>query len=249
MTAAEFHSLTRHYQDKEKLRQQDWESLVRLYPYAASLYVFRALSASEQDENYEEKLHQAAARTLSRSQLQLLVEGAPALEPVWTETESSAEVFADELSPVEIPAPETAPLQEESELLAAPSAAFGFSFVRVKITGKKKTTPASAPVLSDAPKTRGKKTRQQDLMDKFIHEEPILQPRLDFGTPKKLPDLAKKSSKLQEEIISESMAMIYIRQKKLDLAIATLHKLSLKFPEKSAYFAAFIKNLENQKPT
>jgi hypothetical protein len=249
MTAAEFHSLTQHYQDKEKLRQQDWESLIRLYPYAASLYVFRALAATEQDENYGEKLHQAAARILSRSQLQLMVEGAPELEPIWAESESRAEVFAGELTPIEIPVYESDRLHQEPEMVAAPSAAFGFSFVRVKATGKKQTMPVSASLLPDAPKSTGKKSRQQNLMDKFIHEEPILQPRLDFGTQKKLPDLAKKSGKLQEEIISESMAMIYIRQKKLDQAIATLHKLSLKFPEKSAYFASLIKNLENQKPT
>lgn len=245
MTASEFLLATRAFQDKEKLREKDWISLISRFPYASSLYVFRALAAQAGQDDYDEILHQAAARTLSRSRLQLLVEGVPELEPVWME-------IAPEKKPdVAEPYPDTiSAFTEEAEALHPapgfkPQVEFGFSFVRVK----KKKNESAESILPAATKQKGKTTRQQDIMDKFIHEEPLLQPKLDFGSPKKLPDLAKKSGRLQEEIVSESMAMIYIRQKKFEQAITTLHKLSLKFPEKSAYFAALIKNLENQKPT
>jgi hypothetical protein len=42
------------------------------------------------------------------------------------------------------------------------------------------------------------------------------------------------------------MAYIYLKQKNTAKALDTFRKLQLKFPEKSDYFAALIKNLENQ---
>jgi hypothetical protein len=127
---------------------------------------------------------------------------------------------------------------------------FGFAFVRIK-AGKK--TSARSPEEGTAPQTKedGKrKVNQQDaIIEKFLTEKPFLQPKIDFGNEGKVPDLSKKSSKLKEEIVTENMAMIYIRQKKIPQAIATLHKLTLKIPEKSAYFASLIKNLESQNPS
>jgi hypothetical protein len=125
---------------------------------------------------------------------------------------------------------------------------FGFTFVKIK-PGDKKKAKAEPKETHIKEKTREKKSRQQDIMDRFIADEPLLQPRLDFSNGKKQADLSRKSGKLQEEVVSESMAMILIKQKKFSEAIKTLDKLSLKFPEKSAYFVALIKNLENQKPS
>lgn len=245
MTAAEFSRLAQNPELTRSGNQMDWESLAARFPYAAAIHILRALHENPESAVFPEMLHQAAARTLSRSRLQFMLEGIPELEVEWLEsTEFQTTSPAPDASQLQVPESVTA-LQP-----AAPAdlPEFGFSFVRVRKSDKKE---ADKPVKPEIPagKSKAKKTRQQDLIDRFIHEEPILQPRLEFGEPGKLPDLAKKSGKLQEEVVSESMAMIYIKQKKYPQAIATLHKLSLKFPEKSLYFAALIKNLENQKPT
>jgi tetratricopeptide (TPR) repeat protein len=47
-----------------------------------------------------------------------------------------------------------------------------------------------------------------------------------------------------DEIVTETLANIYFKQKKYDKAIDAFKKLSLKYPEKSIYFAARIKDVE-----
>lgn len=248
MTAAEFSQLAQMPGSAGSWKLADWDLLVSRFPYAAAIHVLRVLNENPESAGFPEILHLAAARTLSRSRLQFLMEGVPELEAEWLESSN--------LVPVDAPAEEAETItipQPEAEIPSRPTAAtglpeFGFSFVKVRNAGKK-DPPKPQKTEIPASKSKAKKTRQQDLIDRFIHEEHILQPRLEFGEQGKLPDLARKSGKLQEEIVSESMAMIYIKQKKYPQAIATLHKLSLKFPDKSLYFAALIKNLENQKPT
>ncbi len=44
-------------------------------------------------------------------------------------------------------------------------------------------------------------------------------------------------------VISESLALVLAKQGKIDKAIEMYRKLSLRNPEKSAYFAALIQNL------
>ena len=53
-----------------------------------------------------------------------------------------------------------------------------------------------------------------------------------------------KSLVESDELISETLANIYAEQKKYDKAVDAFKKLSLKYPEKSAYFALRIKEIE-----
>ena len=128
---------------------------------------------------------------------------------------------------------------------------FGFAIIRLK-AGKSKpketsSTEAQPSDSASAGKRKAAIGNQDAIIEKFLSAPPLLQPRLDFGDKKGPgPDLSRKSGKLKEEVVTENMAMIYIRQKNYPKAIATLHKLTLKIPEKSTYFAALIKNLENQ---
>ncbi len=53
-----------------------------------------------------------------------------------------------------------------------------------------------------------------------------------------------KSLAESDELITETLAKIYVQQKKYDKALDAFKKLSLKYPEKSVYFAARIKEIE-----
>lgn len=83
-----------------------------------------------------------------------------------------------------------------------------------------------------------------DLIDKFIKDEPrISKPRRDFFNPS---NMAEYSNIDKEDIVTETLAKIYISQNLFHKALKIYQKLYLLIPEKSAYFAAQIQDLENK---
>ncbi len=86
---------------------------------------------------------------------------------------------------------------------------------------------------------------KKDLIDQFIENEPsISRQKGTFFNP---VTAAKRSVTDQENIISETLAKIYLDQGFIDKAISTYEKLSLKYPEKSTYFAALIEKVEKKR--
>ena len=93
---------------------------------------------------------------------------------------------------------------------------------------------------SDAVKEKSK----EELLDDFIKNQPsITRPKAAFYNPL---EVAKESIVDQENIISETLATIYYDQGHLQKAIKIYQKLSLKYPEKSTYFAALIQKAEKE---
>jgi hypothetical protein len=83
----------------------------------------------------------------------------------------------------------------------------------------------------------------QDIVDRFIREEPrISRPDVRFYSPS---DESWESSADSEDIVSETLAMLYAEQGHLSKAISIYEKLSLLNQEKSRYFAAQIKKLKS----
>lgn len=95
------------------------------------------------------------------------------------------------------------------------------------------------------PKKKSKPVKaKSELIDEFIKKEPsISRPKAEFYDP---VDKAKKSVVDSENIVSETLAGIFYDQGHLLKAIKIYQKLSLKFPEKSSYFAALINKAEKE---
>jgi len=86
---------------------------------------------------------------------------------------------------------------------------------------------------------------QKNLIDEFLEKNPVMTTLNPFAMPNEpLQDLSEKSTVLQDNnLATESLAMIYAKQGKTQKAIETYLKLSLKFPEKTTYFASQIEAL------
>ncbi|RZK56681.1 MAG: hypothetical protein EOO91_11615 [Pedobacter sp.] len=83
-----------------------------------------------------------------------------------------------------------------------------------------------------------------DIIDSFIKNEPQIRPPKAEQINNE--NKAKKSAEDHNDLVSETLAAIYIEQMLYHKAIDTYEKLSLKFPEKSRYFADLIQSLEKK---
>lgn len=86
---------------------------------------------------------------------------------------------------------------------------------------------------------------QQKLIDSFLKELPVIKPRETRPAEGELPvqDLSEASTQAPS-FVSENLARIYLRQGNKAKAKETYEKLSLKYPDKSSYFAAEIAKLD-----
>jgi len=84
-----------------------------------------------------------------------------------------------------------------------------------------------------------------NLIDKFIKNLPKIEIKEEYNSKSKI----KIESKIGDELITETLAKVYIKQEKFEKAIKAYEILSLKYPKKSSFFANqinFIKKLKNK---
>ena len=89
------------------------------------------------------------------------------------------------------------------------------------------------------------------LIDKFLATSAgilkLNKPVTDNPSLVDVNELVAKSIAEQDELVSETLANIYLEQKKYDKALEAFRKLSLKYPEKNSYFASRIEDIEKRK--
>jgi len=124
-----------------------------------------------------------------------------------------------------------------------------------QVTAEVDLKPAEEPEEDDEPvadavpqtveadaKTVSRKA-QADLIDKFISSNPRIEPRKE-KTDQPVEDLAHPFTEEKGSFVTETLARIYVTQGYYSKAIDIYEKLSLKFPEKSGYFATQIEKIK-----
>jgi hypothetical protein len=86
------------------------------------------------------------------------------------------------------------------------------------------------------------KDMQSDLIEKFIIANPRIEPARE-KSDKPVEDISKPFVEEGGVFVTETLARIYIKQGYFSKAIDIYEKLSLKFPEKSSYFATQIEKV------
>ncbi len=83
------------------------------------------------------------------------------------------------------------------------------------------------------------KTHQDSIIDKFIESSPKI------SRPSKTNTASFKPTEVKEDnqLMTETLAKVYLEQKKYDSAIKAYNILSLKYPEKSGFFADQVKKI------
>ena len=103
------------------------------------------------------------------------------------------------------------------------------------------------PNKSNQPTPSKPETREEkdDLIRRFLETRPsVSRPKKDFFNP---VNMARQSEQEDPELVTETLANIYLQQGNTDKAIAMFEKLILKYPGKRPYFAALIQKIRQEK--
>ena len=82
-----------------------------------------------------------------------------------------------------------------------------------------------------------------DLIDEFIKNSPKIKINNDYEVRSSF----KTDQKIKDELITETLAKIYVKQEKFNKAIKAYEILSLKYPKKSSFFADQINDIKKLK--
>ena len=248
MDRQQFISYIKEPEKLDKNTLPDIEILTSKFPYCQSLQILHLLNLKMINHvMYSEQLKSTAAHIADRKRLRELIKSMQSEEEQGTKNEqgsTSKEKQATNIdveendqttSHSEFRTPHSDPIvpvieqDEEARLLRLKEIVEN----RLKeIAGEKADVP-DEPSLS-----------KDELIEKFMRDEPsISRPKKDFFDPVKV---ARDSQEEHSGMVTETLARIHIQQGNFDKAIEIYRKLSLNFPEKSAYFAAQIKKLRTE---
>jgi len=241
------------------------EQLVADYPYFAIGQTLLTIAYQNTSDNrYESQLKRTATLVPNRDKLRLFT----LIARHRLESEPEIPALPDEMAPAENVPSKTESAEQNSNIIREKV----FIIPEIDLSGSQEELSAEMALLDEKRKSldelkaiianrlkeiedekhrkeaeqpKTKKLSRKELIDKFILENPsISRPKAEFYNP---ISVAQNSIIDQENIVSETLAKIYEKQGYLDKAISIYEKLSLKYPEKSRYFAAQIEQIEKVK--
>ena len=197
------------------------ENIIKKFPFFSISHILLAKGLlNTESVRYNRKLKQAALYSLERKHLFKLITQNLEKKSLSVEEQAEMEIIHVEDTPefndVETDLKIGKPLKfEETE---------EYSFAQwLSLTKVKKIDRSE------------KKTKEYDLINSFIESNPNIKPEKNkFFSP---TETAKTSLVENNELVTETLARVYLEQQHFEKAIEAYKKLSLKYPKKSSFFA------------
>jgi hypothetical protein len=198
------------------------EELVNVFPYFQTAYLLHVKNHHNiKSLKFNDSLRSASARIGDRAVLYHLIHD---LIPAVKKDEIKVE---SDLSSIKQQEPEKKLVPE------VPADTFTFTRWFGHLDQKK-------PVQEE--KQAGERISQEnELIDAFLKAQPKILP--DRSKSGEQEDISEAFIRQGEQLMTETLAQIYFRQRYYLKAIHVYEKLSLKFPEKSSYFATQINKI------
>ena len=259
--------LLNHYTASSSQEATDVISLCDQYPYSQLLHTLAARVSKDHNlQNQQAFLQSAAVYSTDRSVLKEIMSAARMAvtekETATTSTVSSITITAekDSVDYAEAVLKDLKRLHELKHNFEEMVIAFENGIpalpekkaVRKPVGRPKKVIEVKADPLIEEIKTTKKKitpenekTKEQiEIIDQFIKAQPSItaKSRSEMTTAGDLTEV--KNGEFADNVISETLVEILIRQGKKEKAIEVLKKLIWKFPQKKTYFAAQIEDLK-----
>ena len=265
-----FHLLIQNYTVLDKSEVDELIQLQSLYPYSQVIHNILSRGSSDLELSEKDKyLHRSAIYSTDRSVLKSVMtsprlviravqnkNSEVAIEAIHSENEASINLLVstntgddlytevindlDQLSKSKLRFEEVVKKleRETAKPLAAldNETSINIPVVNEIIIEEIKTSKKKIEVESSRHK------EQTEIIDQFIKTQPSISPAKSVQP--KAEDLSDKYDIYGENIVSETLVEILLKQGKKEKAVEMLKKLILKFPQKKAYFAAQIEELK-----
>ena len=261
MNAASFNSILANPETLAASHTQDLQEIVKEYPYfqsAKALYL-KALKNNE-SYLYNDVLKVTAAYTTDRSVLfEFITSDAftqKAIAPEILELEKKLhDIYV--VDPIEVTGYEIEDFSENEPVLdpdlfqpktttanTSPEEALGIGKPLPFEANERHSFNEWLQLTTYKPIDRTAeqpKQKKLDLIASFLEKKPKIKPPSKTAT---LKNLAEERTHKTEELMTETLAKVYLEQKNYNKAIQAYKILSLKYPEKSSFFADRIKEIK-----
>lgn len=213
------------------------KELIELYPYFQTVHLlFLKGLHNSSDNKFANSLITSAVHAADREVLYNLLNKTSVTIPAEENVPEIADEIVIELDSTDPQTEEYIIVGEETGISTSGSDLLSFEY---------ESTPVPEAIVAniEVKEANVENISQSELIDKFILANPRIEPIRDKAELV-ISDISKPLHEEKETFVTETLAKIYINQEYYTRAIDIYESLSLKFPEKSTYFATQIEKIK-----